>query len=118
MDNIEKEEVRAPFKKPLGVLIKFKSMSDILLNTNAYFDGHGNLTNNDMFGQRSHLAPTYFSYLGKTRKFEHECSFPHWVIEAEYWDIFEPNMALRIIASGKADKERCVEIAQKALVIP
>ena len=120
MDNTTEQtsEDRIFPKQPLGTMIKFKSMQEILMSQHAWFDGHGNLTTTNMFGEKSHLAPSYFHYLGGLHKFKNKTSFPEWVIEAEYWDIFAPNMALRMIASGKLEKERCVKVANEVLIVP
>jgi hypothetical protein len=99
------------------VLIKFKSMEEILMTESAWFDGHGNLCVQGIF-QKEHLAPNYFSKLGKLKKVPFGHSYPSWAIEAEYDDIFYPNMALRKIASGKYSPERNVELAKEAVIVP
>lgn len=108
-------------RKPLGVLVKFKSMEDLLLNYPYWFDHHGNLwvsTMGNSHGSAKHLAPAYFSWLGKLKRFERETYVDSVFIEKEYADIFEPNMALRHIASGKFDKDDCVRIAKEGVIFP
>ena len=99
-------------------LVKFKSMAEILMEGHAWFDEHGNLCKNGLFNQREHLSPAYFTYLGTMREFKGEVSFPYWCIRAEYTDLFHPNMALRLIASGKFTAEEMVQAAKKAVLIP
>ncbi len=100
-----------------NVLIKFKSMQDILNEQNAWFDGYGNLCVATDFTNKKQLAPSYFPYLGKTCKFVSGHSLPDWCIENEWQDLFRPNMALRAIASGKLSKEDMIEIANKNVLV-
>jgi hypothetical protein len=44
-------------------------------------------------------------------------SFPDWVIEREWDDLFEANMALRMIASGQLSPERMIEAAKAATMV-
>ena len=106
-------------EKRRDVLIKFRSMEDLITTTGAWFDGYGNLRVSSMRWNSGNdsLAPSYFHYLGKSVKFQTHHSFPDWCIEREWQDLFEPNMALRAIASGKLSPERMVEIAEKAVLV-
>jgi hypothetical protein len=99
------------------VLAKFKSMQEILLTEDAWFDGYGNLCVQTYLG-KTHLAPSYFTMLGKLKEIPFGHGFPTWAIDAEYDDIFHPNMALRKIASGKYDNEKMIEIANQAVIVP
>lgn len=115
--NLPAEKLR----KPHGVLVKFKTMEDILLGNAYWFDNYGNLhvsKHGACLNSEVTLAPMYFCYLGKTRKFDKEVHFDSVFIEKEWADIFEPNNALRHIASGRFDKEDCVKIAREGVVIP
>lgn len=99
-------------EKKRKFLIKFKSMTEILMSTQgAFFDGHGNLCVYK-YGKVEQLAPSYFSYLGTIKEIDNGHGFPNFVIEAEYEDCFWPNIALRQIASGKLDKEDHEELAK------
>lgn len=107
--------------KVRDVIIKFKRMEDIINDEAAWFDGHGNLHVHrpyNIHGDAQHLCPSYFHYLGKTKKFKSHHSFPTWTIENEYDDLFAPNIALRVLASGKLRPEEMVEFAKKAVLIP
>lgn len=104
-------------EKRRPVLIKFRSMNDILNRYGAWFDGHGNLCVANHRTADGHLAPSYFHYLGKTVEQLSHHSFPDWAIEREWQDMFEPNMALRAIASGKYSAEDMVELANKAVLV-
>ena len=106
-------------EKRRDVLIKFRSMEEILNNNAAWFDYHGNLKVHDHYGCRvDHLSPAYFHYLGKTVKQLSHHSFPDWAIEREWDDLFAPNMALRAIASGNMSPEDMVELAKRSVLIP
>jgi len=98
-------------------LIKFKSMAEILMTENTYFDHHGNLTCPDSaFGyELKHLSPTYFKRLGKLMNVPAGHGFPTWAIDSEYNDVFHPNMALKKIGSGKYSEEDAKNIAIKEL---
>lgn len=98
-------------------LVKFKTMEEILLTENAWFDEHGNLCVSKHRGSTPQLAPTYFKNLGRWRKLPNGHTFPTWCIEEEYEDIFHPNMALRRIASGKLEPEEAIKVAKKAVVV-
>lgn len=101
-------------------IIKFKSMEEILLTENSWFDRYGNLCVASDYNGRSGvetLAPIYFKSLGKMKKFPQETSFPRWCIESEYEDIFIPNQALRAIASGNLNKEEQIELAKEAVAV-
>jgi hypothetical protein len=107
-------------RKPRGVLIKFRTMEEILLSHPSWFDQHGNLhveTRGRSAVQSVHLAPIYFQYLGRLKQFDHEVSFDSVFVEKEYMDLFEPNMALRFIASGKYNQEQCVQIAKEGVIV-
>ncbi len=113
-----KKSIRLPgMKKDRHALVKFKSMAEILMTENCWFDGHGNLQVHTRSGVE-HLAPTYFPYLGGMSRQPINHSFPYWCIEQEWEDIFTPNMALRMIASGKLSAKDQVELAKKAVMIP
>jgi len=86
-------------------IIKFRSMGDILNKYGAWFDGYGNLCVATNFEGNQHLAPSYFHLLGKSVEMKTHHSYPAWCIEREYQDLFEPNMALRAIASGTLSPE-------------
>lgn len=100
-------------------IIKFRSMQDILTKYGAWFDGYGNLhVSEQRFNSgMNHLTPSSFYLLGKSIEMQTHHSFPDWAIEREYQDLFEPNMALRAIASGKLSPERMIEIAEAAVLV-
>ncbi len=107
-------------KRKREFIIKFKSMQEILLTNNCWFDNHGNLCVAGDYNSRDGvemLSPSHFVDLGKMKKFPQPCSFPHWCKEYEYEDIFWPNIALRQIASGKLSPEDQVQIAKDAVVL-
>jgi hypothetical protein len=112
-----KDTIDRIVEKRRPCLIRFKSMQEIINKHAAWFDGYGNL---HVSGQRwnsgnDSLAPSYFHMLGKDVELLTHHSFPDWCIEHQWQDLFEPNMALRAIASGKLEPERAVEIAKKAV---
>ncbi len=106
-------------EKRRDIMVKFKSMNEILNKYGAWFDGYGNLCVST-YGQPgpTHLAPSYFHYLGKTIEMKSHHSFPDWCIEQQWSDLFEQNMALRAIANGNMDADRMREIAKKACIAP
>lgn len=112
----EDQIVEKIVEKRRDCIIKFRSMADILNKYGAWFDGYGNLCCAKHRSADGHLAPSYFHYLGKSVEMKTHHSFPDWCIEREYQDLFEPNMALRMIASGTLSPERMVEIAEKAVI--
>lgn len=94
----------------MKVLIKFKSMQEILLKDGGTFDHHGNL---QIHGE--HLAPSYFCKLGQLMEVPSHHSYPAWMIEKEYRDdAFGPHQALRHIAR-LADDEKIRDIAEEGL---
>jgi hypothetical protein len=108
-------------QKSRDVIIKFKRMEDIISENAAWFDGYGNLHVAKPYGHppgSDHLSPSYFHYLGKTKTCKSHHSFPDWCIENEWDDLFAPNMALRVIASGKLTPEDAVALAKKSVLIP
>jgi hypothetical protein len=106
-------------EKSHTVLIKFKTMNDILNKEAAWFDHHGNLRVHCHYGDRTDsLCPSYFRNLGKTVEYPSHHSFPSWCIEREWDDLFATNNVLRHIASGKIEPERMVELAKKAVLKP
>jgi len=117
-EDVDSQVLNSRLIKARPCLIKFKSMAEILMEGHAWFDGHGNLCKIGFLGEREHLAPIYFKHLGSMQEFKDSVSFPHWCIRQEYADIFEPNMALRLIASGKFTKEQMIEAAKKAVIVP
>ena len=96
-------------------LIKFKSMQEILLTEAAYFDKYGNLCVNNIHarGEVEHLAPTYFSYLGKLREFNNETHFPWWCIEYTTGNTFPMKKALETLKETVSEDDR--EIVEAAL---
>jgi len=130
--NQEKPEASATDHKPVNdtlidriitkrqkILIKFHSMNDILNKHGAWFDGYGNLcVSTYSVPGPTHLAPSYFHYLGKTVEALSHHSYPDWAIEAQWSDMFEQNMALRAIAQGTMDADRMRDIARKACIVP
>jgi hypothetical protein len=112
-----KENVDNFMTKRRDIIIKFRSMADILNKYGAWFDGHGNLCVANHRTADGHLAPSYFHLLGKTVETKSHHSYPDWCIERQYDDLFYQNMALRHIASGKLSPERMIEVAQKSVLI-
>lgn len=106
-------------EKVHDVQVKFKSMQDILNIPGTYFDGNGNLCASGYrtMLEEGHLAPSYFSWLGKTVTLKSHHSFPRWCIESQYQDMFQANMALRAIAGGTLDKDEAVALAEKAVLV-
>jgi hypothetical protein len=108
-------------QKSRDVIIKFKSMEDIISENGAWFDGYGNLHVARPYGYppgSDHLSPSYFHYLGKTKTCKSHHSFPDWCIDREWDDLFAANMALRVIASGKLSAEDAVNLAKKSVLVP
>lgn len=94
----------------MKVLIKFKTMAEILLTNGGTFDHHGNL---QVMGET--LAPSYFQYLGQLKEVPSHHSFKAWMIEKEYRDdAFGPHQALRFIAEKSTD-EFARDIAEEGL---
>ena len=52
------------------VLVRLKTMQEVLMGDDCFFDKYGNLCNGI-----DHLAPTYFGYLGKTFHVNKGCGF-------------------------------------------
>lgn len=68
-----------PEKEGKKVLIKFKTMKQVLKDYPDYFfDKHGNLCireNSEEIEYIEHLAPVYFCYLGKSLHLPEGCGF-------------------------------------------
>lgn len=107
-------------QKRRKVLIKFRTIEEIINRNAAWFDQYGNLrVAEDHHATRvTHLTPSSFRYLGKTVEMPSHHSYPSWAIENEWDDLFGPNMALRVIASGKLSQADMVALAKKAVLIP
>lgn len=110
-------EVPAGFvEKRRKVLIKFKSMQEILNQESAWFDQYGNLRVHDFYGNRvGHLTPSDFYRLGKTVEMLSHHSYPSWAIDREWDDMFYYSMALRSIASGKMSAEDMINLAKTSI---
>lgn len=94
----------------MKVLIKFKTMAEILLSNGGTFDQHGNL---QVMGET--LAPSYFQYLGQLKEVASHHGFKAWMIEKEYRDdAFGPHQALRFIAEKSTD-EFARDVAEEGL---
>lgn len=107
----------AVVSKRRDVLIKFKSMDQILMEQGAWFDGHGNLCVHNYRGHEQ-LTPSTFHYLGKMKLMKSHHSFPAWCIEREWDDLFAANMALRVIADDRTDTAYIKELARKSVIAP
>lgn len=110
--------ITALVEKPRKVLVRFKSLQEIVNTTNHYFDQYGNLYASNYRGVFEHLAPCYFSHFGKQIELSSHHSFPDWAISKQWDDLFAPNLALRSIASGKMEPADAVELAKKAVIVP
>lgn len=104
-------------EKKRQVLIQFRTMQDILLKEQSWFDGHGNLCALGLHQEIETLSPAYFSYLGKLREIPSHHGFPRWCIEKEWDDLFAANSALRVIASGTLNPDEAIILAEKAVLI-
>lgn len=100
--------------KRRDILIKFRSMQDIMNEYPAWFDQYGNIHVADQLRGDRHLAPSFFQFLGKTVKMKSHHGFPDFCIDKGWDELFAPNMALRAIASGKYSKEDMMEMARQA----
>lgn len=101
-------------------LVKFKTMAEILLSENTWFDNYGNLCCADSYNKREpeskkHLTPSSFRLLGKLTEIENYHDYPNWAIDKQYEDIFYPNIYLRQIAEGNMSPEDMVDMAKHAL---
>jgi hypothetical protein len=102
-------------EKSRPVLIHFKTMQEIFDTVqDAHYDGHGNLCAYNYFTRMvEKLTPSHFHLLGLRKECHSHHSYPGWAIKKEWGDIFEMNMALRYIASGKLDLEQAIDLAKR-----
>ena len=64
------------------VMVRFKSMNEIMNKYGAWFDGYGNLCVTSQGRQEpSHITPSDFHYLRKTIEMQSHHSYPDWCID-------------------------------------
>lgn len=102
-------------EKSRPVLIQFKTMQEIFDTVQGvHFDGYGNLCAYDTWLRAvNKLTPSHFYLLGLKQESRSHHSYPSWAIKKEWGDIFELNMALRYIASGKLSLEDAIDLAKR-----